>query len=137
MGEDLKHIDELFKQGLGDAQIAPPDGLFEQCLEQLDATQSVGTGNGVGTSGSGWVTSSWAWLGAAVVVGVSVIAALNLKEEGSQVPLQKESVVENQSLVDRDAKSRTAVEPKAGAVNETDKSTEANGFERNHPGRWE
>ena len=133
MGEDLKHIDELFKQGLGDAQIAPPDGLFEQCLEQLDATQSVGTGNGVGTSGSGWATSSWAWLGAAVVVGVSVIAALNLKEEGSQAPLQKESVAENQTLVDRDAKSRTAVEPQAGAVNETDKSAEANGFERNHP----
>ena len=126
MCEDLKHIDELFKQGLGDAQIAPPDGLFEQCMEQLDATQSVGAGNGVGTSGSGWATSSWAWLGAAVVVGVSVIAALNLKEEDSQVPLQKESVAENQTLVDRDAKSRTAVEPKAGAVNETDKSAEAN-----------
>lgn len=37
MQEDLKHIDELFKKSLDGAQVSAPDGLFDRCIEQVNA----------------------------------------------------------------------------------------------------
>lgn len=108
MGEDLKHIDDIFKQGLGDAQMTPPDGLFEQCLEQLDATNSVSVGNGVGTGWSGLATSTWAWLGAAAVIGVSVFVIVSRADGDSQVRSLAQTDSKNQSIEAPAEKSATA-----------------------------
>jgi len=77
MSEDLQHIDALFKQGLGDAKLSPPDGLFEQCVQQLD--QAAQLGGGTSNQVSWWssaIKSPLAWLGTAAVVGVSVYVGL-------------------------------------------------------------
>lgn len=72
MGEDLQHIDALFKQGLGDAKLSPPDGLFEQCVDQLN--QSMPTNTAASPSTSWWsvaMKSPLAWLGVAAVTTVA------------------------------------------------------------------
>lgn len=100
MGEDLKHIDELFKQGLSDAQMSPPPGVFEQCMEQLDASAHAGAGTNSSTWWNGLLKSPWAILGTAVVVGVTVFLALgdgeqkNSKGKSVQTPEAQVSQVE-------------------------------------------
>jgi gliding motility-associated-like protein len=71
MGEDLQHIDALFKQGLGDAKLSPPNGLFEQCVEKLN--QSMPTNTAASSSTTWWsvaLKSPLAWLGVAAVTTV-------------------------------------------------------------------
>lgn len=83
MGEDLQHIDALFKQGLGDAKLTPPDGLFEQCVEQLN--QSTPASSASTTSSSWWsvaIKSPLAWLG---VAAVTVVAGYFLMDQGVSV----------------------------------------------------
>ena len=89
MSEDLQHIDALFKQGLGDAKLSPPDGLFEQCVQQLDQVSQVAGGTSVNTPWwSSVIKSPLAWLGTAAVVGVSMYAVL--KQDANSVALKTE-----------------------------------------------
>ena len=50
MDDSLKHIDELFRSHLGSAGVTPPPGVFEQCVEQLDASGTEGQGLNQGAS---------------------------------------------------------------------------------------
>lgn len=130
MSEDLQHIDALFKQGLGDAKLSPPDGLFEQCVQQLDQVSQVAGGTSVNTPWwSSVIKSPLAWLGTAAVVGVSMYAVLKqdansvaLKTEHPEALAQDKSLEETSGLEvnapsanDRIGQEGGLVQPKAAA----------------------
>lgn len=94
MEDSLKHIDELFRSQLGLAGVTPPPGVFEKCVEQLQASgtqghgldQSAtqngvqsGVGNAVGSTGKSIfglsVKASVAILGS-VVAAIIVVSAI-------------------------------------------------------------
>jgi hypothetical protein len=88
MEDSLKHIDELFRSQLGSAGVTPPEGVFEQCVQQLQSSgtegqglnqvasqQSVqsGLGNAVGSVGKTFFGLS---AKASVGILISVVAAV-------------------------------------------------------------
>ncbi|MEI8101818.1 MAG: hypothetical protein WCH09_09720, partial [Bacteroidota bacterium] len=50
MEDSLKHIDELFRSQLGSADVTPPAGVFEQCVQQLQSLGTDGQGLNQGAS---------------------------------------------------------------------------------------
>ena len=85
MGENLKHIDELFKQGLGDAQLSPPNGVFEQCMQQLDSTSSVSGGSVASKGVLTWIKSPLVIIGTVAVAGVAAFVAFQSQTESLKV----------------------------------------------------
>lgn len=90
MDEDLKHIDELFKQSMEGAEITPPQGVFEQCMQQLDtvantdanllnkASSSVSSTSTVkGVLGLSWKAAAFVIGGVSVVVAVAMMVISN------------------------------------------------------------
>lgn len=96
MEDSLKHIDELFRSQLGSAGVTPPAGVFEHCVQQLQASgtegqglnqvstkQSVqsGLGNVVGSAGKtifGFSSKASLAIFTSVVVAVTVVSAIVL-----------------------------------------------------------
>jgi len=94
MEDSLKHIDELFRSQLGSAGVTPPAGVFEQCVQQLQASgtegqglnqgatkQSVqsGLGNAAGNAGKtifGFSSKASLAIFTSVVVAVIVVSAI-------------------------------------------------------------
>ena len=85
MGENLKHIDELFKQGLGDAQLSPPNGVFEQCMQQLDSTSSLSGGSVASKGVLTWIKSPLVIIGTVAVAGVAAFVAFQSQTESLKV----------------------------------------------------
>jgi hypothetical protein len=109
MSEDLQHIDALFKQGLGDAKLSPPDGLFEQCVQQFD--QAAQLGGGTLSQVSWWssaIKSPLAWLGTAAVVGVSMY--VGLKQDADSAAVKSEQRVASAEAKSDEKASSNGVE---------------------------
>lgn len=67
MREEMNHIDELFKQGLEGANVTPPAGVFEQCINQLNA-QPVDVVSGLKATSK--ASKGWLGLSSKVAIGI-------------------------------------------------------------------
>ncbi|MFM2299350.1 MAG: hypothetical protein RIR98_958 [Bacteroidota bacterium] len=122
MGEELKHIDALFKQGLGDAKLSPPDGLFEQCVEQLN--QGVTTGGANASVASGWSTLvklPLVWVGVAALVSVTAYFVVSGDKPMSKNSPAVADITEKKTAeADKVGSSDIQVETTAGGIDQKD-----------------
>jgi hypothetical protein len=122
MRDEMNHIDELFKQGLEGANVTPPAGVFEQCINQLNA-QPVDLVSGLKATSK--ATKGWLGLSSKVAIGIGtgvlavtaiVVAIIDTQEERS-ARLNRVEVKSSDSKMGSET-AGAANDPNVGGINE-------------------
>ncbi len=122
MREEMNHIDELFKQGLEGANVTPPAGVFEQCINQLNA-QPVDVVSGLKATSK--ASKGWLGLSSKVAIGIgtgvlavtAIVVAIVVSQEERSALLNRVEVKSSDSKMGSET-AGAANDPNVGGINE-------------------